>query len=104
MEILLDLDSTETFSTRKARYIRLITNNYQETRYCFSTIEHNHSEIIGYTLLENPTESAFKNSISDDDILTFVMYCQPVESLVLSYIDSKYGYLKQIELLSESLN
>ncbi len=77
-------------------YIKLTTDADESSRYFFLVNYNDYQFISEYTIIANPLETAFDNSITNPGILTCHIHCKSVEIFTI-----EYGDKKQLDLFSE---
>lgn len=84
-------------------YIKLVTDVEQNPRHCFFTARITDSKITGYTLIDNPTEAAFQESVFNDEVSTYYILCKSVKKLCFNYIGAEDGYHKTPNIFEEPI-
>jgi hypothetical protein len=73
----------------------------EKPRYCVLTAKYKKEGLVGYSLLENPSESAFYDSMLKPKNAAYLIYCKSVKKFTVEYIQTENGYCKKIEMLSD---
>jgi hypothetical protein len=90
LEIYLDTDLSQIWSI-EAFYIKLVTETDCEPRYCFLMVEYSdYRKIIDYTIIDNPSESAFAANIINHEYAAYFLrnksfYCEEFQSSTKYY-------------------
>lgn len=69
----MDTDFNGLVKEKGIYYIKLVTDAKSEPRYCFFTAVYAAAQktLLGYNIIENPTESVYQPSILDPRYSTF---------------------------------
>jgi hypothetical protein len=104
------MDPNDRLTKKEAGYFIKLTNfTDRKPRCCFLAVEYNNQDIIvGYKLIENLTEYAHHENISNQKFpvyyYNYFVYCLSVQKLIITYsFAEENGRHKSINLLSDNL-
>lgn len=92
----LNIEMGMSFTSNKkvAHYIKLAIDVEKESRHCSFTVKLADSAIAGYSVIDGPTESAFRESIFNQNISTYLIYCRSIKTFMFKYTDFKMVAIK----------